>query len=150
MAKNTQPYFTALADVAYQKFTSSDTALTLATLGSNPKLLVTSPTDDCKITAIAITSTDTAAKDVVLIHEDAGGNRTILGSTNIAINSGGLTGTNSATNGLSVSNFPYLPLDAYNNNYLLLKASCKLYVGIRAALTASQEIHVTCFYEKYS
>jgi hypothetical protein len=150
MAKNTQPYFTAKADVAYQKFTSADTALTLANLATNPKLLVTGPTDDCKITSIAITSTDTAAKDVVLVHEDASGNRTILGSTNVPIASGGLTGTNPAVNGLSIANFPFLPADAFNNNYLLLKVGCKLYVGIRAALTASLEIHITCFFEPFS
>jgi hypothetical protein len=122
-------------------------ATLVAADGTTIKDLITAEADDSRVIAIAITSSDGTARDILLYIND-GTNNFLVGHIDVPANSG-FDGTVHSVNGLNPTNLGWLPTDNAGNRYLPLKAGEKFRIAAKSAVSASQTVTVTAIAEDF-
>lgn len=136
MAKNTSAFFTKAAKVNGARFTQGiDTFSTY-------KTIFTAGADGSLVEAIAITTTDTVAKVVLLAIYDGSTYREV-GHISVPASSG--RGTTNAVSGMNKGNLPWLQVDANGNPVIKLETGYTLVAKLLADYTTtSSYVEVTC------
>lgn len=111
------------------------------------KTLYTAGANDAVVKSVMCASTDTAARNVVLVYYD-GTNNFILGTVLVPLNSGN-TGAAAAVDLLSSTLLPGLPFDQNGKRILPMQAGHILKVGVLVAVTAAKQIDCTALVEEY-
>lgn len=127
MAANTSPIFVLASNLSAATFVNAD--------GTNLKTLFTAGAEGSLLTAIAITSDDTAARDLNL-YVTISGTDYRVGQVNIPIGAG--TTTTSAVNALAVGKLPWLNADGS----FFLPAGQVLKGAMAVAVTAAKTVTV--------
>jgi hypothetical protein len=117
--------------------------------GTNLKTLYTAPTDDANLILLSITSSDTAATDV-LLYLTIGGTDRLIGHIDVPIGAG-TNGTANAVDGLNATNLPFILVDDTGiNHFLPLKGGVILKAGMRAAVTSGCTVTITGIVADYT
>jgi hypothetical protein len=122
---------------------------------TNLKDLVSAGTDDSRVVAIAIASSDGTARDVLLYLSDSSSSGTSVGSGDALIGhidvpaNSGFDGTVNSVNGLNANNLPWSVLDIYGNRFIPLPATKKLRIAAKVAVTAAATVTVTAIVEDF-
>lgn len=103
--------------------------------GTTLKTLYTAPINGGKVEAIAISSSDTVARDIQLVVTKASVDYA-LGTITIPIQAGGIAAT-PAVDGLQAAASPWVRLDENGNPFLLLETGSVLKVKSVVAVTAA-------------
>ncbi len=139
MAKTNEAVFTQNANIARATIVNAD--------GTTAKTLITAGADDTKITGIALTTDDTAAVNVQVIHND-GSNDTVIGIVNVPITSGFAAST-SGVDGFNATDLPQLPKNSAGNPYIMLKTGHSLKVAALAAVTSAKTLYAVALGEDF-
>jgi hypothetical protein len=106
------------------------------------KTLYTAPADDANLIMLSVTSTDTAARDLLFYYTLAGTDY-LIGHIDVPA-SAGSNGTVNAVNGLNATNLAFTLVDDTGvNRFLPLKGGAILKAKMAVAVTASTQITVT-------
>lgn len=100
--------------------------------------LYTASANGGKVEAIAISSSDTVARDISLVVSK-GGIDCVVGSAAIAALAGQVAAT-LAVDGLSLAVYPWLRQDENGNRFLLLDGGCVLKVKSLTTVTATKAL----------
>lgn len=121
-------------------FTSADS--------TNAKAIGTANAADANLIWLSITSTDTAANDILLYLND-GSTDYLIGHIDVPALAGS-DGSTPAVNGLNSTNLPFLLLDdTGSNRYLPLDGGCVLKATVRVAVTATKQITIRGAFGSY-
>lgn len=153
MAKNQDVFFTKTPNVVAVKFVAgtNDTATNIDGSAGTVQVIATGGADDSIIRSISMTSSDTAARDVLLFISNSATpttSNTLIGIINVPITAGFATGV-ASVNGLNGASLPFLRLDKDGNRILVLKTGWYLKAGLKTALTASSQVNIVCISEDY-
>ena len=133
MALNSDPFFPASIKSTGVKIVPADTTTlkTLWTAGANGS----------KVTAVGASS-DSSATEVVQLWFNNGTIDILLGTKQLAISAGFITGT-PAFNWFDGVQIPWLPIDKDGQRYLILPAGGLLKVAATVTITAAKTIYHT-------
>lgn len=130
----------AKSDVLYIPARYQAFGVTFANVdGTTLKTLYTVPADDANLLQLSITSSDTAARDLML-YINVGGTDILIGHIDIPA-SAGSNGIVVAVDGLNNA-LPALVDDTTINKYLPLKGGTILKAGMLSAVTTATQINV--------
>ena len=111
--------------------------------------LYTVPADDANLIMLSVTSTDTAAQDVLLYYGLAGTDY-LIGHIDVPA-SAGSNGTVNAVNGLNATNLAFTLVDDTGvNRFLPLKGGEVLKAKMVAAVSANTQITITGIVADYT
>jgi hypothetical protein len=139
MAKQTEIFLTQAYREVGVTFANAD--------GTTIKTLIAAGADDSNVVAFSITSSDSAARDI-LLYKQIGGTDYLIGHVDIPANAG-FNGTVNRVNGLNSANLPGLQLDAAGNKYMKLAAGATLRAAMKVAVTTAQTITVNLVLEDF-
>ncbi len=147
MAKNQDVFFTKVPQVTAVKFLNADGA-TDVDGSTNTKTICTAGSDDTIVKAIAITSSDSANRDVILFLNGSGTSYCI-GIINVPLTSG-FASSIAAVNGLGLTPCPWLQSDKDGNKFITLKTGWTLKAGMKVAVTAATTLTISVLSEDFS
>lgn len=139
MAKSSSLMLPQNANNGSVSFTNADT--------TTLKTVFTAGANDSDVKSLVASSDDTAAINVK-IWINRSGTDYLLAVVNVPITSGGL-GTISATDLLSLSAIPGLPLDSIGKQYIPLKNGELLKVSCLATMTAAKTLYINALGQDY-
>jgi hypothetical protein len=139
MAKQTEIFLTQAYREVGVTFENAD--------GTTIKTLIAAGADDSNVVVFSITSSDTAARDI-LLYKQIGGTDYLIGHVDIPANAG-FNGTVNRVNGLNSSNLPGTRVDAAGNRYIKLAAGTTLRAAMKVAVTTAQTITVNLVLEDF-
>lgn len=139
MAKNEKVYFTK--DIRFKPTTFTDAD------GTNAKMIFDPSTEGSRIDGIAISSTSSTQK-VLLLQINNGTLVSKLGHITIPAGSG-TTGAGAVVSGLNRGNLPWLKIDANGNPYINLNSGMNIEAVLLEGLSSGETLELTVFGANY-
>lgn len=134
MAVTATPVFVQNPKITPAAFTNADSANT-------KKTIVTAGSNGSKVTAVTVSSTETANARVVQLWLTRSATSYLLASASVAVNSG-FDGTVAAVNLLASYIWPGLPVDADGQPYIFLESGDTLQASITTQVAAGKEVDI--------